>query len=81
MITQLLNKIDCYLHSQCTHQDLEKWLVSNLQDILDYGDKRAIELSNEIDADLVQLGEGLLDEPVFRKHLSGMRDSLTPSRS
>ena len=71
MLTQLLNQIDSYLLLHCTLQDLETWLVSNLQRILDSGEKAAINLANEVDADLVQLGEDLIDELTFREKLQG----------
>ena len=40
-----------------------------MQRILDSGDKAAIDIANEIDADLVELGEGLIDEVTLREHL------------
>lgn len=69
MLTQLLNHIDSYLVLHSTLQDLEAWLVSNLQRILDSGEEATIGLANELDADLVQLGEGLIDELTFRERL------------
>lgn len=46
--------------------------MSNLQRILDSGDEAAINIANEIDADLVQLGEGLLNEATLREHLQSL---------
>ena len=69
MLVQLLNRIDGYVLSRCTLRDLETWLLSNLQQILDSGEKAAIDLANEVDADLVELGEGLIDELTFRERL------------
>ena len=71
MLTELLNRIDSYLLLHCTLRDLEAWLLSNLQRILDSGEEAAIELANEVDADFVQLGEGLIDELTFRERLQG----------
>jgi len=71
MLTQLLNYIDSYLLLQHTLRDLETWLLSNLQQILDSGEEAAIDLANKVDADLVELGEGLMDELAFREHLQG----------
>ena len=71
MLTQLLNHIDSYILSRYTLRDLETWLVSNLQQILDSGEETAIDLANKVDADLVELGEGLIDELTFREHLQG----------
>ena len=45
--------------------DLQNWLLSNLQTILDSGDSAAIEAANELDSDLIELGERLIDENVF----------------
>lgn len=71
MVGQLLNYIDRYLLFRCTVRDLERWLLSNLQKILDSGDSKAVEVTNKIDTDLVELGEGLIDEITFRERLQG----------
>jgi len=71
MLAQLLCYIDSYLVLHSTLQDLETWLVSNLQRILDSGEEAAIDLANEIDADLVEFGEGIMDELAFRERLQG----------
>jgi len=70
------------LNDRCTLQDLESWVLSNLQRILDSGDEKAIAIANEIDADLVELGEGLIDELTLQKHLQGFiseRDTILVS--
>lgn len=72
MNKELLDYIRNYLDDQCTIQDLEAWVLSNLQRILDSGDEASIELANEIDADLVEIGEGLVDEAAFREHLHSL---------
>lgn len=69
MLAQLLNRIDSYLLLHCTLRDLEAWLLSNLQRILDSGEDTAIDLANEVDVDLVELGEDLIDELTFRERL------------
>ena len=66
---KLLDSIQGYLNGDFSLQSLESWLLAYLQRILDSGDKKAIALANEIDADLVELGEGLIDEIVLREHL------------
>lgn len=71
MLAQLLNYIDSCLLLHCTRRELETWLLSNLQRILDSGEEVAIDLANKVDADLVELGEGLMDELAFREHLQG----------
>lgn len=72
MLQQLLKNIWRYLSAQCTLQDLEAWVLSNLQRILDTGDKAAIRMANQIDADLVELGEGLIDESTFLERLQSL---------
>jgi len=69
MLAQLLNRIDSYLLLHCALRDLEAWLLSNLQRILDSGEDTAIDLANDVDADLVELGEDLIDELTFRERL------------
>ncbi len=70
MLTQLLNHIDLYLILRCTMRDLETWLVSNLQRILDSGDSQAVEVANRVDADLIELGEALIDEVTLRERFA-----------
>jgi hypothetical protein len=36
---------------------------------LDSGEEAAIDLANKVDADLVELGEGIMDELAFRERL------------
>ena len=61
MFNELLNSIDSFLVGQSTLEDLENWLVGHLQDILDSGDQRATDIANQVDADLVEYGEGLMN--------------------
>jgi hypothetical protein len=61
--------MDSYLLLRSTVRDLETWLMSNLQGILDSGDNEAAELTNRVDADLIELGEGLIDETTLRERL------------
>lgn len=69
MLNQLLNYLYRYLSGRCTLQDVEVWLLSNLQGILDSGDEKMTEVANQIDADLVELGENLIDEATLRERL------------
>ena len=69
MAGELLNQIEHYLNAQGTIRSLEEWLLLNLQHILDSGDERAILLANEVDADILELAEGLIDELTLRDHL------------
>jgi hypothetical protein len=69
MMTELLNRIDSYLRGESSLQHLEEWLVSNLQNIIDSRNQKAIDLADKIDADLVELAEGLLGESTIRDYL------------
>jgi len=62
MLRQILNSVYDYLNGYRTLKDLQTWLLSNLQRILESGDEAAIEVANQIDTDLVELSEGLIDE-------------------
>lgn len=82
MDQELLEYIRRYLDGYRTLQDLESWVLSNLQRILDSSDEEAINAANEIDADLVELGEGLIDETTIREHLQSLiseRDTILVS--
>ncbi len=61
MARDLLVQFDRYLTGGTSLRDLERWLVSNLQEILNCGDKTAIQAANQVDADLMEFGEGLID--------------------
>ena len=76
MLHQLMQCIENSLGERHSLQDLEKWLVGHLQEILDSGDETAIRIADEIDADLVCLGEGLIDEATFRSRLEGYLKSV-----
>ncbi len=61
--------MDFYLLGQITIENLEDWLVSNLQKILDSGDQDCIALANNLDVDVVELNEGLITTALIREHL------------
>lgn len=69
MVHRLHNDIVSYLVACYSLQDLETRLLSTLQEILNSGDMIAIQIANNIDADFVELGEGLIDEATFRGRL------------
>jgi hypothetical protein len=69
MIRELLDNILSYLNAYITLQQLETWLVSNLQKIIDSNDKDAAQVANEIDAHLVEFGEGLIDLETLHAYL------------
>lgn len=64
----LVEHLDRYLTDQISLRDLETFVLSHLQEILDSGDATAVELANRIDADLVELGEDLATEVALREH-------------
>ncbi len=79
MYEELLTHVEHYLNDDCTLEDLETWLLSKLQAILDSGDEEAIQVANQIDADLVELGEGLIDHETLRDNLQSFiseRDTI-----
>ena len=69
MLHQVLNYVYKYLNGQWTLEDIQTSLLSNLQRILESGDEAAIEVANQIDADLVELSEGLIGEMEVRTRL------------
>jgi hypothetical protein len=69
MVKELLDQIYRYVNGLCTLQELESWLVFGLQRILDSGETEAIELADRIDADLIEIGEGLIEEIALREFL------------
>ncbi len=69
MRSQLRDQIVLYLEGRSSLQELEERLLSHLQQILDSGDEAAIEIANKVDADLVELGEGLTDQVTLQWRL------------
>ena len=74
----LLKTIKSYVLGTITLQELEEWLLSHMQDILNSGDERAAGIANELDADLVEFTEGILSESDIREKLQRYMISLTP---
>ena len=72
MLQRLLNELNRYANGLIAWRDLETWLVSHLQAILDSADSRAIELANEMDGRLVELGEHLSTEEEFRQSVEAL---------
>ena len=68
LIAHLLRLLEGYLHRRHTLREIELWLLANLQAILDSNDQEAIQLANQVDADLVELHEGLIDETALREN-------------
>ena len=68
----LLDRIDRYLVGETTARELEIWLISNLQRILDSKDESAINLANAVDAGLVNLSEKVIDIAEFHSTLDAL---------
>lgn len=69
MRAELAQMIHRYLIGELRTQELEDVLVAQLQRILDSGDRIAMEVADEMDADLVWLGERLISERMLRDRL------------
>jgi hypothetical protein len=69
MRSSLQSQAEAYLAGRLSCEDLELWLVGNLQDILDSGDTVGVTAANATDADLIELNDGLLSEAEFRERL------------
>ena len=70
MREQVISAVDRYVIGAMPVDELERWVVARLQDILDSADDAVIELANEVDSGLVALGEGIADEHEFRDLLA-----------
>lgn len=81
MLAQLLYRIRAYLDGSCTLDDLEIWLISNLERILLSGNEEAVRIANELDADLIWLQEGLITQEEFRTHLKRLLEPAPASSS
>ena len=80
---RLLRQLSRYLSDEISLTELENWLIANLSTVLSSGDKDAEELSNQLDANLVWLRQGLLTDPEFRSWVAKLftRWSTTASNS
>jgi len=62
---ELATALSRFLNGVCTLDSFQEYLLSHLQAILDSKDALAIEVANELDADLIQLSERLIDDTAF----------------
>ena len=72
MLSALLAHLEIYLNDGCPLQEVERWLVAHLQEILDSREQAAIEFTNQVDAALVEFAAGVLDEVELRQRLDGL---------
>lgn len=69
MVRELARVVDEYVVGLQSLRDFESWLAGRLRHIHQGGDAEAIALAEQIDADLIDFGEGLLDEAELRERL------------
>jgi len=72
MADQLMARMEEYLRGKMSLDDLSRWLVVNLQFVLDSGDREAILLANAIDVGLIGLSEGLMTRDEFDDKLRSL---------
>jgi hypothetical protein len=76
MFYDLLNLVQDYLDGRLTVRHVEVWLTSRLQPIIRAGDPATVQLADSIDADLIEFGEGLIDEDTLRELWRGYLDRV-----
>ena len=64
---RLMAQLERYLNEQCSLEEVDTWVMAHLQAILDSGDPKAIDITNEVDADIIEVGEGLIDDATLRE--------------
>ena len=74
--TELVTALNSFLRSSISLNELQEWVLSNLQKILDSNDSVTISVVNEVDSDLIGMSEGLLGESTFVENLDGWINRL-----
>lgn len=72
MKEEILHQLSAYAAGTRDLQYVEEWVVSTLQSVLDSGDESAIELINELDTILMEIGNGEKDEIDLMKYAVAM---------
>jgi hypothetical protein len=67
MVRDMLRSVEDYLIGAQALRDLSGRLAEQTRAILQSGDERAIELLNQLEADLIDISEGVLTEEAFRE--------------
>jgi len=67
MLQSLLEEVAEYLAGHRSLRDVEAWLLTRLPAILRDEDPRVSLVANQIDADLIEHGEGLLPESQLQR--------------
>ena len=73
---QLAEVLDRFSIGASDLDEVQSWLLAHLQAILDSQDALAIEVANELDSDLVQLGEQLIDEATLFRRIESWLSKL-----
>jgi len=60
-----------YVSGKARLNDLEDWVLSHIQGVLDSGDQEAIALIDRVDALLIEIGVGLASEEDLFNAISG----------
>ncbi len=73
-LERLMAQVERYLNEPCALEEVDTWVTVHLQAILDSGDPKAIDMANAVDADLIEAGEGIIDDAVlyerFKRYLA-----------
>ena len=63
--SKLITALSQFLAGASPLEDLQSWVLSNLQTVLESGDSAAIDAVNALDADFVELGEQVMEYSYF----------------
>ncbi len=77
MADQLVAQIEEYLRGKASLDDLTRWVLSNLQSILDSGDREAVRLANAVDTELIRFSEELLTVEALEDRLRSLAGRQT----
>ena len=78
---EIAERINGYLLGENAKDELESWLLTNLRRILESKDTEAIEIANEVDVLLVELGGAIIDPMVFRRKIASLSEGADKVRT
>ncbi len=80
LLSEMLDKINGYLSGAYSDDELEGWIVSNIQRSMDLGDATTSHILDEVDVSFVELGEGIITLAEFKERLAQLTaDVKAPS--
>ena len=79
--SKLVGQIEAFLSGVLSLRDFKSWVLANLDDLLGSEDHSVVRITNELEADFVELGEGIISDEHFRRHLRALADVPTIERS